>query len=137
MFSCRDVLSVFEFIHPDLVDYKNIDSSALYENRQNVDFSKVTYGVTAVYTKDNIPEEVMDKVINDRKEEEEKQTEKAKTLKGNDKDVYEILTFESMHIDDIMRKLPHLTPGKIMVSLTHLEMDEMVISDNGKKYRRK
>ncbi|MBQ2829300.1 MAG: DNA-processing protein DprA [Clostridia bacterium] len=137
VFSCRDVLSVFEFIYPDLVDYENINDTPLYENRKPVDFSKVTYGVTAVYTKDNIPEEVMEKVINDRKDEEEKQTEKAKILKGNDKDVYEVLTFEPMHIDDIMRALPHLTPGKIMVSLTHLEMDEMVLSDNGKKYRRK
>lgn len=137
VFSCRDVLSVFEFIYPELVNYHNIDDTPLYENRKNVDFSKVTYGVTSVYTKDNVPEEVMDKVICDRKEEEEKQSERAEALTGNEKDVYGILTYESMHIDDIMRNLTHLTPGKIMVSLTRLEMDGMVISDNGKKYRRK
>lgn len=137
VFSCSDVLSVFEFTHPGLVDYKGIDTSPLYENRKSVDFSKVTYAVTAVYTKENIPEEVMESVIDSRKDEEERNTEKEKTLSGNDKDVYEALSYEPLHIDDIMRKLPHLSPGKILVSLTHLEMDEMVLSDNGKKFRRK
>ena len=55
----------------------------------------------------------------------------------NAKTVYDSLTEELMHIDDITRKIPSLNVGKIMVAITQLEMKELVISESGKKYRRK
>ncbi len=137
VFSCADVLSVFEFVYPELVDYESIEKSPLYENEKPLDFSKVTYGIAAVYTKESIPEEAVQELIEARAAEEEEIGKNAEKLTGNAKTVYEALSYEPIHIDDIMRKLPSLTPGKIMVSLTNLEMDNMIISDNGKKYRRK
>ncbi len=136
VFSSADILAVFEFVYPELIDFEKVEKAPLYENEKPMDFSKVTYGVTAVYSKENIPEEVMAEVIEDRISREETD-KKAETLSGNEKIVYEALTNEPMHIDDIVRKLRPLTSGKIMVSLTRLEMDNMIASDNGKKYRRK
>ena len=137
VFSCADVLSVFEFVHPELINYENIDRKPLYENQKPLDFSRVTYGVTSVYTPEDIPESAMAEVLESRAVEEEENEKKAVELTGNEKTVYEALSFESMHVDDIIRKLDTLTPGKIMVSLTKLEMDNLILSDNGKKYRRK
>lgn len=137
VFSCADVLSVYEFVYPELVDYEKIEKTPLYENCKPLDFSNVTYGVTAVYTQESIPEEAMAEVLEERAREEEEIGKNAEKFTGNEKAVYEVLSFEPMHIDDIMRNLTSLTPGKIMVSLTKLEMDNMIISDNGKKYRRK
>ena len=136
VFSCADIMAVYEFVYPDIVDYSKVERTPLYENQFPMDFSKVTYGVTSVYSQDTIPDEVMKEVIEDRlsREENEKTAEK---LKDNEKTVYEVLTSEPVHIDDIMRKLPSLTPSKVMVSLTKLEMENLIVSDNGKKYRRK
>ncbi|MBR3588958.1 MAG: hypothetical protein IKL16_05290, partial [Clostridia bacterium] len=96
----------------------------------------VTYGVKSVHSQESIPDEVMTEIIEDRlrREENEKTAEK---LNSNEKTVYDVLNYEPMHIDDIMRKLASLSPSKVMVSLTKLEMADLVVSDNGKKYRRK
>lgn len=136
VFSCADIMAVYEFVYPDIVDYEKIEKTPLYENQFPMDFSKVTYGVKSVYSQEAIPDSVMAEVIEDRicREETEKAAEK---LKNNEKTVYDVLTYEPMHIDDIMRKLTSLTPAKVMVSLTKLEMENLVASDNGKKYRRK
>lgn len=137
VFSCADVLSVFEFVRPELINYEKIDRKPLYENHKPLDFSKVTYSVTSVHTPQDIPESAMAEVLETRRIEEEENDKKAEKLTGNEKTVYDALSFGPMHIDDIIRKLNTLTPGKIMVSLTKLEMDNLVLSDNGKKYRRK
>lgn len=136
VYSCADIMAVYEFVYPDIVDYEKVDKTLLYENQFPMDFSKVTYGVKSVYSQETIPEEVMTEIIEDRlqREEDEKIAEK---LKDNEKTVYDVLSHEPMHIDDIMRKITSLSPSKVMVSLTKLEMAELVVSDNGKKYRRK
>lgn len=137
IFSCADVLSVFEYVYPDLIDYKKIETTPLYENQKYVDFSKVTYGVSRVYSNEAVSEKAMEEVIKEKLLEEEETEKKAATLKGNAKTVYEVLSYEPMHIDDIARSIPSLTPGKIMVGLTQLEMENMIISDSGKNFRRK
>lgn len=136
VFSCADIMAVYEFVYPDIVDYEKIERTPLYENQFPMDFSKVTYGVTSVYSQETVPDEVMKEVIEDRLQREENE-KAAQKLNGNDKTVYDALTSEPVHIDDIMRKLTSLTPAKVMVSLTKLEMENLVVSDNGKKYRRK
>lgn len=136
VFSCADIMAVYEFVYPDIVDYEKVEKTPLYENQFPMDFSKVTYGVKSVHSQESIPDEVMTEIIEDRlrREENEKTAEK---LNSNEKTVYDVLNYEPMHIDDIMRKLASLSPSKVMVSLTKLEMADLVVSDNGKKYRRK
>lgn len=136
VFSCADIMAVYEFMYPDIVDYEKVEKTPLYENQFPMDFAKVTYGVKSVYSQDAIPDEVMTEIIEDRLQREENE-KAAENLKENEKTVHGVLSYEPMHIDDIMRKLTSLSPSKVMVSLTKLEMADLVISDNGKKYRKK
>lgn len=134
VYSCSDILSAFEFNYPDLIDYTEIDSSALHESTGEVDFSKVIYNSSKRKTKTSDEEKCEDK----KAEEVKVKTKKEDlNLNENAKNVYEILSENPMHIDDIVRNIPSLTIGKIMVSLTQLEMKGLAVSDSGKKYRRK
>jgi len=128
VYSCSDVLSVFEFTRPGLLDYSKIDSSPLYESAGEIDFSAVTKTShkKQIETKDN----------KEIKETKETKNEVLK-LTGNAETVYKVLSDKPMHIDDITRNIPSLSVGRIMVSLTQLEMEGLVVSDSGKKYRRK
>ncbi len=126
VFSASDVLSAFEFVYPGMTDYENADRTHFYEQKINVDFSKIAYGQKKTVKKEK-PDEV--ETLNEEQPIPE--------LKGYAKDVYEVLNDEPMHIDDIMRKLTSLSMGNIMVGLTQLEMENIIISDSGKKYRRK
>ncbi len=137
VFSCADVLSVFEFTHPELIDIEKIERTPLYENKKMFDFSKVKYSVKSVSSDGDVPEEVMQEVIQEKINLEEENRKKAEKLTGNAKIVYEALSFEPMHIDDIARTLVSLPFGKIMATLTQLEMQDLVMSDSGKKYSRK
>lgn len=137
VFSCADVVAPFEYIYPDLIDYSKIETSPLYENKKFVDFSQVKYGVSSVFSQQEIPDDAMREIIRDNLIEEEQNEKKAEKLTGNEKTVYEVLSYEPMHIDDIARRIPSLTAGKIMVSLTRLEMENMIVSDSGKNFRRK
>ena len=125
-------MSAFEFSHPDLIDYSKTDNSAVYEFTDKIDFSSVTYGVKKksspkVKAQDEAKEEILQK----------EEIKKDVNLTVNAKTVYDVLSYEPMHIDDITRNIPSLNVGKIMVSLTQLEMKGLVLSDSGKKYRRK
>ena len=131
VYSARDVLSEFEFIYPDLLDYSKIDSLHLYDDMTEIDFTPVVYS----NQKNKSVKEKVETQLTEEKTEEEKQA--VFNLTGNAKTVYDSLTEELMHIDDITRKIPSLNVGKIMVAITQLEMKELVISESGKKYRRK
>lgn len=126
VFSASDVLSFFEFIYPGMADYENADRIPFYEKRTNVDFSGITYGKKISVKKEKTDE------YNPCREEKT-----IPSLKGYAKDVYEVLDYEPMHIDDILRKLTSLSMSNVMVGLTQLEMENIIISDSGKKYRRK
>ncbi len=130
VYSCSDILSVFEFVYPDLLDYGSIDSSYLYESTGEIDFS--------VITKTSYKKQIEIKETKEIKSPEIKKekNDEVLNLTGNAKTVYEVLTEEPMHIDDIRRNIPSLNVGKIMVGLTQLEMKGLVVSDSGKKYRR-
>ncbi len=136
VFTSADVLSQFEFRYPELIDIEKIDRTPLYENKKSFDFSKVTYGVTSIHTDSFVPEEVMQAAIEDNLHKENEISEKAKNLTGNVKAVYDVLSYDEMHIDDILRSIPSMNLGKIMAALTQLELDNMIISVSGKKYRR-
>lgn len=131
VYSCSDILSKFEFNYPYLIDYSKADTSAVYEFEEEIDFSPVVYGSEKrTSSKKQTPE-------GSHKIAEKQETKKEVNLTGNAKTVYDVLTDEPMHIDDITRNIPSLNVGKIMVSLTQLEMKGIVVSDSGKKYRRK
>ncbi len=136
VFSSADVLSQFEFTYPELLDFEKIERTPLYQNQKKFDFSKITYGVTAVYTnlkdiKKEEREEFLETELPKVSDEE-----KSQALQGNAKIVYDVLAEDGTHVDDILRSLPELGFGKVMSALTQLEMSGLIAQVGGKKYRR-
>ncbi|MBQ7957495.1 MAG: DNA-processing protein DprA [Clostridia bacterium] len=132
VYSCFDILSKFEFDYPYLIDYSNADTSDVHEFKEKIDFTSVTYSA-----KKRTPSKSAAKEKEVQQITEKQEIKKDVNLTGNAKTVYDVLKDEPMHIDDITRNVPSLNVGKIMVSLTQLEMKGLVVSDSGKKYRRK
>ena len=58
-------------------------------------------------------------------------------LETNAKTVYDILLEGAMHIDEIMRKSGSMSIGQVFSAITELELNGLIASDSGRKYRRK
>ncbi len=126
VFSAADVLRFFEQSE-EKIDEDKIDYTALYAKTDNADFSKIIK-----YSSVRVP------VIKKFVEEKPKTNDvRALNLDANAKTVYDLLLEGPMHIDELMKKSGSLSIGQMFSAITQLEINGLITSDSGKKYRRK
>lgn len=125
VFSALDVLSEYEFLYPDLIDFK---TAALPLN-------EVEY---VNYRKPQKAERACEKPV----PKEQPEQEPVKAVKEDISDmasaeavsIYAVLSNEPLHIDDIVRKT-NLKMNIVLSSLTELELLGVCELTSGKKYK--
>ena len=128
IFSASDVLRFYEYTHADKINMDKINYSALYEMKDSADFSAVTKSTS--FRKQAVKE-----IITEEKPKVDETT--VLNFETNAKTVYDILLEGAMHIDEIMRKSGSMSIGQVFSAITELELNGLIASDSGRKYRRK
>lgn len=125
VFSSLDILGQFSLTHHDLVEWEKVESDLLYQNKEQIDFSKIKYGVRKIV----MPK---DKEIDEKEIEHippaTESAEKAETPEGlNDaeKAVFEAISQGANESDSIKEKTG-LSMSEILVALTTLEISGII-----------
>lgn len=131
VFSALDVLSFFSFTHPDFIDWDNVESTLLFENKEKTDFSKITYKPRRIVGKTGgeiPPEEYNDVPVREEKTE--------LNVSENAKKVYDCFGDGNISIDEIS-DITNLPLPKVLSSLTELEISGIIKSQPGHIYCKK
>lgn len=133
VFASSDILEQYSITCPELVKWDKVESDLLYENSENIDFSKIKYGVKKVVMPKN--DVVDEKEISDIPPATESEQAAAPSgLSGNEKAVYEAIAQGKSDSDSIKEKT-QLSMSEIMVALTTLEISGIIKCLPGHIYR--
>ncbi len=146
VFSARDILCEYEYEYGEFIDFSSLEeklSEVSYVDYRN--YKKNTGNISELKEKetDNRPKKTVKKPksVNKKTEKEtEILTKSEKTIPVAPGDiseeasmVYSVLSYEALHIDDIVRK-SGLKMKDVLSALTELELEDVCEQLNGKKY---
>ncbi|MBQ7654107.1 MAG: DNA-processing protein DprA [Clostridia bacterium] len=133
VFSSSDILNQYSVTYSDLIDWDKVESDLLYQSHEEIDFSKIKYGVKKIV----MPK---DKKVDEKEIEDiPPATESCKNsipdgLSPAERAVYEAIAEGNSDSDSIKEKT-NLPMSDILVALTTLEISGIIKCPGGHIYK--
>ncbi|MBQ5884693.1 MAG: DNA-processing protein DprA [Clostridia bacterium] len=129
VFSVMDILSEYEYLYGDLIDFSKADVSL--SQLPYVEYRKKSEKKASQNT---VVKKEIEKVKEKAKEEVKEKKELDDSFSEDAKKVYSVLSENPIHVDDILRKTS-LKMNDVLSALTELEIMGEIVSAEGKKYK--